>query len=237
MPMTKAITLTQQINDRYHSRYAELSDHQLVDMALSGNEEAMLFLIFDRYAPLQKRLCRKYYGDLYFLEQLQVELLMLLKANDWHYLRNFGWRTTLGGWLGIVTGTLYIRKMPELIGIEKYPLSIGDNGDCGEVEIPEPQPPHENDIRMIMLIEAIQRLEDRDQRFILLREFDGYSPKEIAVQLEKYRRRENRLKTRQVDGRTEEIVPTAEYVHMLKGRAKDNLRIIINELRKEFACQ
>ena len=124
--------------------------------------------------------------------------------------------------------------MPELIGIDKFPVSIGNDGDEGEIDIPAPELPHENDIHMIMLIEAIQRLEDRDQRFILLREFDGYSPKEIAVQLENYRRKENRLKTRQVDGCIEEIIPTAEYVHMLKGRAKDNIRVILDELRKEY---
>lgn len=124
--------------------------------------------------------------------------------------------------------------MPELIGIDKFPVSIGNDGDDGEIDLPEPPPPHEDDMHMIMLIEAIQQMEDRDQRFILLREFDGYSPKEIASLLEAYRREENRLKTRKVDDRIEEIVPTAEYVHMLKGRAKNNLRFIINGLRKEY---
>ncbi len=213
--------------------YIEYDDHKIINMVLSGNEEAMLFLLFDRYSPLLKKLCRRYYGDLSFLEQLQVDLLIHLKSNNWHAIRNFGWCSSFGTWLGTVAGNLFIKKMTELIGIDKYSLFIGDEG---EIDLPEPPAPHENDMHMIMLIEAIQRLEDRDQRFILLREFDGYSPKEIASQLEIYRRKENRLKTRQVDGRNEEIIPTAEYVHMLKGRAKDNLRGIINKLRKEYSC-
>lgn len=219
----------------YHQQYKDLDDRQIIDLVLSdGNEEAMLFLIFERYLPLLKKLCTRYYGDLYYLEQLQVELLIHLKANDWHPVRGFGWRSSFGTWLGTVAGNLFIKKMPELIGIDKFPVSIGENGDDGEVNIPEPEPPHENDIHMTLLIEAIQQLEDKDQRFVLLREFDGYSPKEIARQLEAYRRKENRLKTRKVNGQIEEIIPSAEYVHMLKGRAKDNIRIIISELKKEF---
>ena len=219
----------------YHQQYKDLNDRQIIDLVLSdGNEEAMLFLIFERYQPLLKKLCTRYYGDLYYLEQLQVELLILLKANDWHPVRGFGWRSSFGTWLGIVAGNLFIKKMPELIGIDKFPVSIGENGEDGKVNIPEPEPPHENDMHMTLLIEAIQQLEDKDQRFILLREFDGYTPKEIARQLEVYRRKENRLKTRKVNGQLEEIIPTAEYVHMLKGRAKDNIRDIISELKKEF---
>lgn len=218
----------------YHQPYQEYDDHKLIDLVFSGNDEAMLFLLFKRYLPLLKKLCRRHYGDLFYLEQLQVNLLIHLKSNDWHAIRNFGWRSGFGTWLGTVADNLFIKKMPELIGIDKFPVSIGNDGDEGEIDIPAPELPHENDIHMIMLIEAIQRLEDRDQRFILLREFDGYSPKEIAVQLENYRRKENRLKTRQVDGCIEEIIPTAEYVHMLKGRAKDNIRVILDELRKEY---
>ena len=219
----------------YHQQYKDLDDRQIIDLVLSdGNEEAMLFLIFERYLTLLKKLCTRYYGDLYYLEQLQVELLIHLKANDWHPVRGFGWRSSFGTWLGTVAGNLFIKKMPELIGIDKFPVSIGENGDDGEVNIPEPEPPHENDIHMTLLIEAIQQLEDKDQRFVLLREFDGYTPKEIARQLEAYRRKENRLKTRKVNGQIEEIIPSAEYVHMLKGRAKDNIRIIISELKKEF---
>ena len=219
----------------YHQQYKDLDDRQIIDLVLSdGNEEAMLFLIFERYLPLLKKLCTRYYGDLYYLEQLQVELLILLKANDWYPVRGFGWRSSFGTWLGTVAGNLFIKKMPELIGIDKFPVSIGENGEDGEVNIPEPEPPHENDMHMTLLIEAIQQLEDKDQRFILLREFDGYTPKEIARQLEAYRRKENRLKTKKVNGQIEEIIPSAEYVHMLKGRAKDNIRVIISELKQEF---
>ena len=217
-------------------QYKDLSDKELVDLTLQeGNEEAILYIIFDKYDPLLKKLCRRYYEDLFYYEQLQTELYILLKENDWHALRSFGWRSSFGTWLGTVAGNLFIKKMPELIGISKFTVSIGEDGEKGEFNPPDPEPPHEHDINMVLLIEAIQQLEDKDQRFILFKEFDGYEPKEIAQQLESYRRREKRLKTRTLEGnRIEEIIPSAEYVHMLKGRTKTNLITIINKLKKEF---
>lgn len=217
-------------------QYKDLSDKELVDLTLQeGNEEAILYIIFEKYDPLLKKLCRRYYEDLFYYEQLQTELYILLKENDWHALRSFGWRSSFGTWLGTVAGNLFIKKMPELIGISKFTVSIGEDGEKGEFNPPEPEPPHEHDINMVLLIEAIQQLEDKDQRFILFKEFDGYEPKEIAQQLESYRRREKRLKTRKLEGNhIEEIIPSAEYVHMLKGRTKTNLLTIINKLKKEF---
>lgn len=218
----------------YQYNYNSIDDRKLVELILDGNEEALLYLIFDRYSPLLKKLCVRYYGDLYFLEQLQTELLILLKTKDFHALRGFGWRSSFGTWLGVVAGNLFIKKMPELIGISKFAVSIGEDGDNNEVNPSEPESPHENDIHMVLLIEAIHLLEDKDMRYILLREFDGYKPKEIAKQLENYRRREGRLKSKKVNGESIDILPTAEYVHMLKGRAKDEIRVIIKELKKEF---
>lgn len=217
-------------------KYKDLSDNELVDLILqTGNEEAMLFIIFDKYNPLLKKLCKRYYDTLFYYEELQTELFIYFKANDWHVLRSFGWKSSFGTWFGKVAGSLFIKKMPELIDLEKYKVSIGEDSGNGEVNIPEPMPSSGYDMNMVILIEAIHQLDDKDQRFILLREFDGYGPKEIAKQLEDYRRREGRLKNRKTkDGHTEEIIPTAEYIHMLKGRAKDNLRIVVNELKKEY---
>ena len=96
----------------YQYNYNSLDDQKLVELILDGNEEALLYLIFDRYSPLLKKLCVRYYGDLYFLEQLQTELLILLKTKDFHALRGFGWRSSFGTWLGVVAGNLFIKKMP-----------------------------------------------------------------------------------------------------------------------------
>ena len=153
----------------YQYNYNSLDDRKLVELILDGNEEALLYLIFDRYSPLLKKLCVRYYGDLYFLEQLQTELLILFKDKDFHALRGFGWRSSFGTWLGVVAGNLFIKKMPELIGISKFTVSIGEDGDNNEVNPSEPESPHENDIHMVLLIEAIHLLEDKDMMIIFLK--------------------------------------------------------------------
>lgn len=217
----------------FSTNYNDIEDKELVRMILEdGNQEAMLYIIYDRYLPLLKRLCRKYYDDLYYLEQLQTELFIHMKTNDWRTLRSFGWKSSFGTWLGMVAGHLFLKKMPELIGIDPYSISIGENGNDGEVNPPAPGDEHEFDDRMTLLCEAIQQLEDPDQRFILYREFEGYKPDEIAVQLTEHRRKEGRLKTRKTeDGQVVPIIPDAKYIHMLKGRAKTNIRTIINKIK------
>lgn len=214
-----------------HKDYKYIEDKELVRMVLEeGNQEAVLYIIYDRYTPLLKKLCRKYYDNLYYYEQLQTELFIHLKKNDWRVLRSFGWKSSLGTWLGMVAGHLFVKKIPELIGIDPYPVSIDENDICKKDSFPDYV--DEYDDKMVVLGEAIRQLKDADQRFILYREFDGYEPKEIAVLLEKLRRKEGRLKTRKNEnGQTEEIIPDAEYIHMLKGRAKANLKVIIQNMK------
>lgn len=213
--------------------YTDLSDKEIVELILrERNEEAMLFFIFNKYDPLLKKLCKRYYDSLFYYEELQTELFIYFKANDWHVLRSFGWKSSFGSWLGKVAGNLFLKKIPELIEFGKNKVYIGKENRNEAYNYP-PQKSFGGGSR-VMLIEAIQRLEDKDQRFILLKEFEGYDPSEIAKQLEALRRREGRLKTRKVNEQIQEIIPTADYIYMLKGRAKANLLTIVNELKKDF---
>lgn len=64
-------------------QYKNLSDEELVELILQkGNEEAMLYIIFEKYHLLLKKLCKRYYNDFFFYEQLQTELYILLKVDD-----------------------------------------------------------------------------------------------------------------------------------------------------------
>ncbi len=218
---------------KLYTDYKNIEDRKLVEMVLEeGNQEALLYVIYNRYDPLLKKLCRKYYNNLHYFEQLQTDLFIHLKTNDWHALRSFSWKSSFGTWLGMVAGHLFLKKMRELIGIAPYWVSIDEKGSEEVKSLPNSKDEREFDDRMVLLGEAIRQLEDPDQRFILYRDFEGYEPKEIAAQLKELRRKEGRLKTRRKeDGQIEEIVPNAEYVHMLKGRAKINLRTIIKNIK------
>ncbi|MCQ2306689.1 MAG: M48 family metalloprotease [Bacteroidales bacterium] len=95
--------------------YKDIEDRELVRLALeNANQEAVLYIIYVRYVPLLKKLCRKYYDNLFYLEQLQAELFIHLRANDWCALRSFRWKSSFGSWLGVVAGHLFVEKIPEL---------------------------------------------------------------------------------------------------------------------------
>ena len=83
---------------------------------------------------------------------------------------------------------------------------------------------------MVMLLEAISRLEEPDYRFILIKQLEGYKPFEIAVMLEEKRRAENRLSKRN----GQEVIPDAEYIHMIKGRALKKVKTIIEQIKVEW---
>ena len=216
---------------KLYTDYKNIEDRKLVEMVLEeGNQEALLYVIYNRYDPLLKKLCRKYYNNLHYFEQLQTDLFIHLKKNDWRVLRSFGWKSSLGTWLGMVAGHLFVKKITELIGNDPYWVSIDENESGGKNDLPDCVDEYGD--KMVVLGEAISQLKDADQRFILYREFDGYEPREIAVLLEKLRRKEGRLKTRKNEnGQIEEIIPDAEYIHMLKGRAKANLKVIIQNMK------
>lgn len=80
-------------------------------------------------------------------------------------------------------------------------------------------------------MEAINRLENEDYRFILIKELEGYKPKEIAQLLGKKRIDEARLKRRS-DGSS--ITPTTDYVYMIKNRAVKEVKVIVQQVRKEW---
>ena len=113
--------------------------------------------------------------------------------------------------------------MGKLIGNDTFDPSIDKKDDKSEI------PEGENQNK-VMLLEAISRLDDADYRFILVKQLEGYKPYEIAILLERKRRAENRLPMRN----GEEVIPDAEYIHMIIGRALTKIKTIIEQIKKEW---
>lgn len=206
--------------------YATMTDKELVDLVISGREDAMAYLMHVRYASDLRYYALRYYGTLYYLDDLTNELFIKLKGSngDWHPLSSFKWESKFRTWFCTVTSNCFLEKMNDLIGKDAHETSIEQEGKARQ-ELPEPE--NQN---AVILIEAITRLEDEDYRFVLLKQLDGYKPNEIAVMLEEIRRRENRIPVR--NGK--EVIPTAEYVHMIKGRALKRVKAIIEQIKEEW---
>ena len=79
-------------------------------------------------------------------------------------------------------------------------------------------------------MEAINRLKNDDYRFILIKELEGYSHKEIAEMLIIKRKEENK----RTFYKGKEVVPDATYVDMNKARALKEVKAIVEQIKKEW---
>lgn len=149
-----------------NTRYGTMSDKDIVDLVVEGNEEAMLYLIYDRYDCDVKFYAWRYFGSFAFLEDLISDLYLQFKGKkgDWQPLRSFQWRCIFRTWFCSVTSHLFIEKRKELIGLGTGKDSIVVSG----TKLPDPEPEKERENhKLVMILEAISRLENDDYRFIL----------------------------------------------------------------------
>ncbi len=211
------------------SNYKSLTDKDLVDLIVNGNEEAVLYLIYDRYFEDLRFYAWRYYGSLRYLEDLIDCLYLQLKGKkgDWQPLKSFQWRCRFRTWFCSVASHLFLKKRNELIGNEGQPDS--NNANDGKGNLPEPEPEPENE-KMVILMEAINRLENDDYRFILIKELEGYNHKEIAEMLDQKRRAENR--TSHYKGKL--VIPDAQYIDMNKARAVREVKTIVEQVKREW---
>lgn len=210
--------------------YIALTDKELVDLVLNeGNEEALLYLIYERYERKLKYYAFRYYDSLEYYEDLCNELYLHLKGKDgdWSVLRSFQWRSSFATWFSLVASHLFWKKRDELIG-------RSDNLDSkreGEGELPFPEPPIEpENEKRVMLLEAISRLKDEDYRLIIIKELEGYNHKEIAEMLVEKRKCDGKV-TRY---RGEVVVPDAHYVDMNKARALKEIKAHVEQIKQEW---
>ena len=206
-----------------------MTDKEIVDLIVAGNEEAMLYLIYDRYESDLKFYAWRYYDSLAYLEDLINYLYIQFKGKkgDWQPLKSFQWKCKFRTWFCSVASHLFLEKRGELIGSRGDDTSI-PTGDV-ERSMPEPAPEPVNE-KMVMLMEAINRLESDDYRFILIKELEGYNHKEIAEMMVAKRKAEN--KVTYYNGQV--VIPDARYVDMNKARALKEVKTIVEQIKKEW---
>lgn len=211
----------------YH--YRDMTDKEIVDLIIAGNEEAMLYLLYDRYENDLKFYAWRYYDSLAYLEDLINYLYIQFKGKkaDWQPLKSFQWKCKFRTWFCSVASHLFLEKRDELIGLGGKDGSKGTDG--GDKPLPEPKPEPDNQ-KLVMLMEAINRLENDDYRFILIKELEGYNHKEIAEMMVAKRKKENKVTF--YKGKI--VVPDAHYVDMNKARAIREVKAIIEQIKKDW---
>lgn len=206
-----------------------MTDKEIVDLIIAGNEEAMLYLLYNRYENDLKFYAWRYYDSLAYLEDLINYLYIQFKGKngDWQPLKSFQWKCKFRTWFCSVASHLFFEKRDELIGLGGKDGSKGTDG--GDKPIPEPKPEPENP-KLVMLMEAINRLENDDYRFILIKELEGYNHKEIAEMMVAKRKKENKVTF--YKGKI--VVPDAHYVDMNKARAIREVKAIVEQIKKDW---
>jgi len=214
--------------------YDKLSDKQIVEMILADphNEEAAFFLLHDRYNPLLHKLYYCLTKDDKWFEDCVHELFLHIKGKDcsWQTLYSFEWRSSFGYWLKRVAWKKLCEILPKLI--ENSDINVPLDND-------DPQKPKvriavdgeeciERDLRKVMLMEAIGKLEDDKQRFALLKRLEGYPSKAIAILFQMKWKKEGIVV---YNNKNEIVVPNEHYVNVLIQRGKKELRKIMVELK------
>lgn len=225
------------MNKRLKDKYNNLSDKQIVEKIITEpyDDEAAVFLIYERYKPLCISVCTKTLGGVDELDQLQSELFMLLKGkkHDWHALRAFQWRSSLGSWLSITTYNLSLELRRQLIENGGMNTSIDkgwtdDEGENHVIEIPvDEEKQRERRRNMIILNEAIQMLENPDQRFVVTHRLKGYSSKEVAELLLAYWNKNGIVR---YNSKKQIVKPDSGYIDNLFKRGYDKVTKIYNKL-------
>ena len=212
-----------------HKLYRDMTDKEIVDLIIAGNEEAMLYLLYDRYENDLKFYAWRYYDSLVYLEDLINYLYIQFKGKngDWQPLKSFQWKCKFRTWFCSVASHLFLEKRDELIGLGGKDGSKGTDG--GDKPLPEPKPEPENQ-KLVMLMEAINRLENDDYRFILIKELEGYNHKEIAEMMVVKRKKNNKVTF--YKGKI--VVPDAHYVDMNKARAIREVKAIVEQIKKDW---
>lgn len=217
-----------------------MTDQQLVEKVTkvpigeSLNEEAIAFLLYNRYTPLLSKLyCyvfQKYQG---FYDDCLGDLFIYLKGRDcnWDKLRNFEWRSSFGAWLKPIALHRFEKIKPNLIDKTPYAISISTGGDDEDdsprLQLPELSPEeYERNERKVMLLEAISMLKNDDQKFVILKHLQGYNSKEIAELLQK---RWDKYGIVKYNNKKQVVVPDAAYVDVRTQRARKNLKKIITK--------
>ncbi|MBR4562843.1 MAG: hypothetical protein IKO26_00105 [Paludibacteraceae bacterium] len=213
--------------------YDTLSDQQLIDMICAGNEEAANYIIYNRYYRDMRYWCRALYKSEFYLGDLCGYMLDHLKGDesDWARLKSWKGKSSFRTWFSKITRNFFIKKRPDLIDSFKKRVYNGEGkkgGDIGEDDSPgaektkpNTRPSPKDNMDIVLLLEAINTLKNKEYKFVLMKELEKYSHAEIAEMINKMRAEEGTEK-RNEHGVLKLV--TSKTVDVMKQHAKEQIR-------------
>ena len=204
-------------------KYSLLSDKEIVDQILSGNEEVVLYLLYDKFAKDIRFFAWKYFESFDIVDDITSELYIYLKGSnlDWSKFSTFTFRSKLRTWMSSIISNFCKEKRKKMIDEANKAESIDINRyiAMGAKEALDPRIP--------IMLEAINKLKNEEYRLILIKDLEGYSHADIAKMIIEKRKREG--KQRMYNGKL--VVPDAHSVDCDKARAIIELRKIMQQIK------
>ena len=204
--------------------YDALSERELIDSILSGNEEAAIYLIYNRYYRDLRYLCFDYCGSHEYIDDVCHEVYILLKGKngDWHPLSTWKGLSTFRTWLNHTVQNYLCNYREDLIGLSEKKLYSEKEDDQDPVEKVESHYPSiEENMQKVLLLEAINKLKNEEHRLIFIKELQGYNHAEIAEMVNLLRAKENRLR---IDEHNHPIFVDAKTIDRIKQQAMVQLK-------------
>lgn len=202
------------------ARYADLTDNEIVSAITNEkhDQEAVGYLLWYRYAPLVRR---HYYNIIKhpnFFDDAVTDLHIYLIGDDGkcEKFSAFEWRSSLGSWLNVIIWrqfNAYRKKMEEELG-----------PDDGGSEPPAVDDYYERNYMKVILMEAIAKLKDVDQKFVVTQRLAGFNSREIASQMEMMWKKHGIVRK---DAKGNIITPSVGYVDVRMQRAKVELKKLL----------
>lgn len=219
-------------NDNASYNYAGMTDEELISLVTHEphNEEAAIFLLYERYKPLMLALSVSILGDNTLYEDLITSVYMALKGKggDWAPLAAFRGESRFACWIKTVTkhaAQKYFHTMIENRADTDH-LDVEDEDGNPIIVLPDAgNEEYERRQRKILLLEAINELKNPDDRFCVIKHLEGYDSKEIAQFLQIKWDKEG---IKRYNNKGELVVPSHAYVDVRFARAKAELKKIMS---------
>lgn len=219
------------IQSKYPYDYSSMPDEEIIALIVHEphNEEAAIYLLYNRYKPLMMALSVSIFKDNTLYEDLITSVYMALKGNgDWNPLVNYRGESRFACWIKSVAKHAAQKYFHTMIENRDDTDSIDiedDDGNPTSVLPDAGNEEYERQQRKILLLEAINELKNQDDRFCVIKHLEGYNSTEIAQLLQiKW----NKEGIKHYNKKGDLVIPSHAYVDVRFARAKAELKKIMS---------
>jgi RNA polymerase sigma factor (sigma-70 family) len=111
------------------------SDRELIEGMINNDDGIIQYFFFEKCMPMFRYIIQKVFDCQVEKYELINELYLLLRADDWHKLRQFDYRSRLTTWLSVVAIRFFQKKRAGLIENNSLDTLIIEKVDNSEERI------------------------------------------------------------------------------------------------------